>query len=248
MGSRRSAVVLAAIVTGVLAGFAVYQYLDTVQERANQGAKLVDVFVVKRDIVKGTPGEQAVEQGWIQPAQINVKFRPLTALTNVSAIRGKVAVTDIAANQVVVERQFVAADIGLVTSAGRIPEDQVAITLAFDDVRGVAGLIQPGDRVNMLLPLGDAERYLLQNVLVVFVGRTPIPQPGETPPQERSEADLQSGLITFAVSHENAAKIAYANVHFENSIHLTLVPSDNQPREVPAIDEGNLITSPVQIG
>jgi pilus assembly protein CpaB len=248
MGTRRTAVVLAAVATGVLAGLAVYQYLDTVQQRANKGAQLVDVFVVKRDIAKGTPGERAVEEGWIQPAQINVKFRPLTAVRNVSEIRGKLAVTDLAANQVVVERLFVDADVGLVTSAGRIPTQQVAITLSFDDVRSVAGLIQPSDRVNMLLLLGNEERYLLQNVLVLFVGRTPLPQPGEAPPQQRSEADEQSGLITFAVSHENAAKIAYANARFENSIHLTLVPSDNKPQDVPAIHEGNLITSPTQTG
>ena len=248
MGTRRTAVVLAAIAVGILAGMAVYQYLDTVQERANKGARLVKVFVIKRDIAKGTPGERAVQEGRIQSAEINVKFRPLTALTDVSAIRGKLAVTDLAANQVVVERQFVDADVGLVTSAERIPKERAAITLAFDDVTGVAGLIQPGDNVNMLLLLGEEERYLLQNVEVLFVGRTPAPQPGESPPQSRSEADEQSGLITFAVTHENAAKIAYANVRFENGIHLTLVPSDNEPQDVPTINDTNLITSPTQTG
>ena len=36
---------------------------------------------------------------------------------------------------------------GLVTLLARIPDDQVAITISVDQVRGVAGLIVPGDLV-----------------------------------------------------------------------------------------------------
>jgi pilus assembly protein CpaB len=249
MGTRRTTVILAAVVVGIVAGLAVYQYLTTVQERANNDARLVKVFVVKRDIVKGTPGERALEAAWIRSDQINLKFRPVTAVVDINVIRGRVAVTDLAAHQVVVERQFVDPTVGLVTSAGRIPAGQVAITLSFDEVTGVAGLIQPGDKVNMLLLLGPEERYLLQNVNVLFVGKKPAPQPGETQPPNQPAEEMRSGLITFAVSPENAARIAFANARGQGSvIHLTLVPPDNKPVPVPSMNDENLIASPTQTG
>src|SRR5947207_3287992 len=107
MGTRRTSVIAAAVVVGIIAGLAVYQYLTTVQERANRDARLVRVFVVKRDIAKGTSGERALEAGWIRSDQINLKFRPVTAVLDINVIRGKVAVTDLPAHQVVVDRQFV---------------------------------------------------------------------------------------------------------------------------------------------
>ena len=55
-----------------IAAVAVYSYLTTVQDRANKDAKLVKVFVVKKDITKGLPGEQALDQGFIKPDKINV--------------------------------------------------------------------------------------------------------------------------------------------------------------------------------
>ena len=244
MGTRRTTVILAAVIMGIIAGLAVYQYLTTVQERANKDARLVKVFVVKRDVVKGTPGERALQAGWIRSDQINLKFRPVTAVLDINIIRGRVA-----AHQVVVDHQFVDPTVGLVTSAGRIPAGRVAITLSFDEVAGVAGLIQPGDKVNMLMLLGAQERYLLQNVNVLFVGKRPAPQPGESQPVNQPVEETRSGLITFAVSPENAARIAFANARAEQkAIHLTLVPPDNEPAPVPSINDADLIASPTQTG
>jgi hypothetical protein len=97
MGTRRSSVIVAAVVVGIIAGLAVYRYLTTVQERANKEARLVKVFVVSRDIVKGTSGTGALKAGWIRSDQINAKFRPVTAVLDINTIRDRVAVTDLAA-------------------------------------------------------------------------------------------------------------------------------------------------------
>ena len=81
MAARRTVILIAAVVVAAIAAVAVYSYLTTVQDRANKDAKLVKVFVVKKDIAKGLPGEQALDQGYIKPDKINVKFRATTALT-----------------------------------------------------------------------------------------------------------------------------------------------------------------------
>jgi pilus assembly protein CpaB len=243
MNSRRPLILLAAVVVAAIAGVATFSYLNTVQDRANRGARLVKVFVVKRDVPKGTPGEKALDDGMIKPDRINVRFRATTALTDVNVIRGKVAVFQLAANQVVVEGQFVDPRVAIVSAAQRIPADKVAITLQVDPVRGVANLIQPGDTVNMLIRTADgAERYLFQDVHVLFVGTQPAPAPGESPPTTVPGSTGGTALITVAASPEAAARIAFAiSRDGDNAVHLTLNPPDYEARPVEPIDDGNLI-------
>lgn len=246
MAARRTVILIAAVVVAAIAAVAVYSYLTTVQDRANKDAKLVKVFVVKKDITKGLPGEQALEEGFIKPDQINVKFRAATALTDVNVIRGRVALTNLAANQVVVDGQFVDPRVATVSSAQRIPTGNVAITIQVDQVRGVANLVQPGDKVNMLVSIHTGtEEYLYQNVPVLFVGSQAAPQPGETTATTTPDTATNqgSGLITVAVSPIAAQRIAFVASGGESgsSIYLTLVPPDYRPAEMGPIDTNNVI-------
>ena len=245
MAARRTVILIAAVVVAAIAAVAVYSYLTTVQDRANKDAKLVKVFVVKKDITKGLPGEQALDQGFIKPDKINVKFRAATALTDVNVIRGRVALTNLAANQVVVDGQFVDPKVATVSSAQRIPTGNVAITIQVDQVRGVANLVQPGDKVNMLVSVHSGkEEYLFQNVNVLFVGSQAAPQPGETTATTTPATPTQgSGLITVAVPPAAAQRIAFVTAAGDagSSIYLTLVPPDNIPTPLPPIDTNNVI-------
>jgi len=247
VAARRTVILIAAVVVAAVAAVAVYSYLTTVQDRANKDAKLVKVFVVKKDITKGLPGEQALDQGYIKPDKINVKFRATTALTDPNVIRGKVALTNLAANQVVVDGQFVDPKVATVSSAQRIPTGNVAITIQVDQVHGVANLVQPGDKVNMLVQVhAGQEEYLYQNVPVLFVGSQAAPQPGETTATTQPGAPVQgSGLITLAVRPEAAQRIAFVeSTNNSNAgIYLTLVPPDNAPKAIPPIDLGSVIDS-----
>ena len=255
MAARRTVILIAAVVVAAIAAVAVYSYLTTVQDRANKDAKLVKVFVVKKDITKGLPGEQALDQGFIKPDKINVKFRAATALTDVNVIRGRVALTNLAANQVVVDGQFVDPKVATVSSAQRIPTGNVAITIQVDQVRGVANLVQPGDKVNMLVAIHDGrEEYLYQNVPVLFVGSQAAPQPGETTATTTPDAATNqgSGLITVAVPPAAAQRIAFVSSGGESgsSIYLTLVPPDNVPlqrAQIPPISLDNVIPEDNQL-
>ena len=158
MGNKRTVIIIAALVVALIAGVATYSYLDTTQERANKDARLVEVYKVKKDIPKGFSGDQAIAEGYIDKDEIPEKFRPLTSVVDVNTIKGKVSLTALSANQVVVEGQFVDPRIEQVTFSERIPPGQVAITLSYDAVRAVAGL-----------PLGDtrttAARVEMRNIL-----------------------------------------------------------------------------------
>ena len=252
MGSRRTVILIAAIVIAAIAAVAIYSYLNTVQDRAYHNAKLVDVYRVDKDAKKGLPGEQAIDGGFVKKGQagdqaihqdyvksgdIPQKYRPTTALTDINAIRGNVALNNLSTGQIVVDGMFVEPRVAQVSFAQRIPAGQVAVSIQVDQVHGVANLIVPGDKVNILATAPDGERFLFQNVNVLAVGTTPAPQPGET---TATTAPAGSGLITFAVPPVAAAKISVAN-----GIYLTLVPPDNQPVAVPPVTPGNLFTGPL---
>ena len=229
--------VLAAAVLAAVAAVATFAYVRGIESRAFDDAELVEVFVASADIPKGTPGEAALAGG-IKASRIPAKFRPGTALTSLDAIRGKVALSGVSANTVIVDGLFVDPRTAQVTFSQRIPAGNVAITVSVDQVRGVAGLLVPGDKVNILVADGGSQRVLYQNVPIIAIGTTAAPQPGET----QQVANPGSGLITFAVPPESASRIAFAATQ-GGGLYLTLVPQDNQSVDIPPINAGNLFTT-----
>jgi pilus assembly protein CpaB len=232
VNAKRTLIVAAAVVVAAIAAFANYAYLNSVQDRAYKDAERVRVFVVSQDIAKGLPGEQALNEERIRSDEIPREFRPATAITDTATIRGKVALSSLSVGQVVVDGMFVDPKVAQVSFSQRIPAGQVAVTVSVGSVEGVAGLLVPGDKVNLLVtdPAG-ARRYLYQNVNILAIGTSAAPEAGET----QAVLNPGSNLITFAVPPLAAARVVAAG-----SLYLTLVPPDNQPVPVPPVNPGNL--------
>lgn len=234
MGNKRTLIAVGALVAALLAAFANYTYLNSVQDRAYKDAERLKVFVVSKDIVKGLPGEQALQEEFVKADEIPREFRPATALTDVNTIRGKVALSNLSGGQVVVEGMFVDPKVAQVTFSQRIPAGKVAVTVSVGALEGVGGLLVPGDKVNILvIDAAASRRALFQNVDVLAIGTTAAPQAGET----AAAVNPGSNVITFAVPPLAASKILAAG-----SLYLTLVPPDNQPVEIPPVNPGNLFT------
>ena len=243
MARRRIVIIAVAAIAGLLAASAAYAYLQGADARAYNGAQLVQVFKVAKDIPKGMGGDEAVAREFIKADKVPTEFRPGSALTDLSALKGKVSLTNLTANQVVVDGQFVDPRVAQVTAAQRIPAGNVAITVEVDQIRGVANLLVPGDKVNILVKTDGAERALLQNVPVLFIGSTAAPEAGDT----GQIVNPGSDLITFAVPAAEANRIAYASQE-PGGLYLTLVPPDNQPVDLPAVNGGNLFNGPLTPG
>jgi hypothetical protein len=153
---------IAAVVVGALSAFLVFNYVNSADDRAQGNAKRVDVYVVKKDIPRGLSGREAEQQGFIKSAKITSEFKPATAINDISVIQNKVAVAPLATGQVLVDGMFADPIESQITFSGRVPDSCivdaagkttpcVAITMSFDQVQGVAGLIVPGDFVNILI-------------------------------------------------------------------------------------------------
>jgi pilus assembly protein CpaB len=229
-------ILIVAVAVAAVAAVVTYGWLNGVQDRAYDDAKLVRVFKVTKDIEKGTDGAQAIQSEAIKSDRAPQEFRPANALTDVNVIRGRVALTKLSAGQILVDGMFVDPRVAQVTASQRIPPGQVAVTISVDQVRGVAGLLVPGDLVDVMVPNGPAIQMLFQNVKILFIGTTAAPEAGET----QAVAPATSNLITFAVPPVAAQKLVQAANG--GGIYLALVPPDNQPAPVPPVNPGNLFT------
>ncbi|MBA2608901.1 MAG: Flp pilus assembly protein CpaB [Actinobacteria bacterium] len=237
MSSRRTLIICVAVVAGLFSAVSASAFLSGSDQRAYKGATLVKVFKVSKDVAKGYSGDDAISGEFVKSDEMPQEFRPATAVTDINTLRGKVAVTALSANQVVVDGMFVDPKVAQVTAAQRIPAGQVAVTVSVDQVKGVAGLLVPGDRVNIMVNVEGAQQTMYQNVQILFIGSTAAPEAGDT----QAVANPGSGLLTFAVPQEAAAKIALAAAQ-PSGLYLTLVPPDYKPTEIPGATTGNLLS------
>jgi Flp pilus assembly protein CpaB len=257
VSSRRTLILIAAVVIGAIAAYSLFTYVGGIEDEANDNAERVKIFKIVQDIPKGTFGDEAFAQGLIEEDVIATEYRPATAISDPSAIDGLVAISDLPANQVVVSNQFVSQAESLSTFSSLLKNNEVAISVSIDQVRGVAGLLVPGDFVNMMVTAGGVAitegaadpataagagvysqpaRYLFQKVQILAIGQTRKLEPGETAvtnPDGTPVTSTTSGMLTFALPATAAQQIASVSA---GSFYLTLVPKDYQPTPLPPLD------------
>src|SRR3954453_5643824 len=130
MGSKRSMILVVALLIGGIAAFALYNYVNGVEDKALQGTEQVTVYWVQAPISANTQGEQVIGSKMIVTKQVPANLRPPTAITDLSTIKGKVAKTDLAIGQIVVPGMFVDQSQAASTWTERLPVDRVAIQVS----------------------------------------------------------------------------------------------------------------------
>lgn len=239
VSQRRTLILVAAIVIGMVAAFLVYNYVDGVEQDAAGDNKLVTVYMAKTTIKKGTDASTA--GAVIVASNIPQKFKPENAITDQADISGQVAVTDLPTNQIIVRDQWVDASdpAARQTISAKLRkingEDMTAISISVDAVRGVAGFINPGDYVNVMVSEEVPEatgglftkfaHYLFLKSEVLAVGGQTTVSPGATE-EEAKDGAVNSGLITLIVPTRAAQYIASVP---EGNFYLTLVADDYVP-------------------
>lgn len=183
MNSRKPLVLIGAAVIAVIAVVILYMWANGQQDRANKNAEMVNVWVVHKTVPKGTYGQQT--GGLIVKDQIPRKYYPSTAIKDLTTINNKVATSNLPVNSIVVDGMFASPSTQVVSLSTQLKPihdtDQVAVTVNVDNVQGVAGLIVPGDFVNIMVtnlssqPLGQGGDTGGGAANTQMCGDTPIP-------------------------------------------------------------------------
>jgi Flp pilus assembly protein CpaB len=243
--------VVVAIVLAVAASAATYAELHSAQQRADKNARLTSVYVVNAIVPRNESAAAAYLQGLIKPTRLPLELVPAGAVTNLAQIRTQEAEFNLPPGQVVVSAMFVPPQGNSSLAAQTVPKSDVAVTVSVNQTQGVAGLIEPGDKVDIIVNIdSDLETYLYQFVPVLGVNTTLVPLPRTATVAAQTKAATEAtDLITFAVPRQAAARIALANSGgggVSGGLYLALVGASDAAVAATTISGTDLI--PINIG
>ncbi|MCC6873465.1 MAG: Flp pilus assembly protein CpaB [Sandaracinaceae bacterium] len=199
----------------VVAGIALFYVYAAAYISEATGGPRVQVVAAGQDIPFGRP----VELSWLTAKEIPINYaeerhirlselRSLVGVPLAQSVRGGEAIlrTDLSTLS---DRQR--------TLSGDVPPGKRALAIAAQPESSFAGLLRPGDRVDVLLTVGDVRQrgssqavVVAQNLLVLAVGRHVtwnVERAGSPSEQQRTEWTTQ---ISLEVGLEDAGRITLA--------------------------------------
>ena len=176
-----------------MAAYALLAYVGGIEDEANDNAERVEIFKIVQDIPKGTFGDEAFAQGFIEEDVIAKEYRPATAITEV-ADRGprgdlRPAGQPGRGEQPVRVRRRSPSP----TFSSLLKNNEVAITVSVDQVAAWPGLLVPGDFVDMVVVEACAARAAPGGSTRVFKTRHPLPVPEGADPRRGPDPKLEPG-------------------------------------------------------
>ncbi len=210
------AITVAALVLASIAAFMVYNYLSTKQketETAKMGVQ--QIVVAAEDIPFGTR---------IQPTQVKMSGWPKEGIpagsfTDAKAAESRIAITEIKAGSPIIETSLAPATSTSGVLSFIIPEGHRAVTVAVNEVVGVAGFILPNSTVDVVATVNAPYRtgadsrvskIILQNIKVLAVGQIL---------EQKDGKPVSVPTVTLDVLPADAEKLAIAS---ENKVQLIL--------------------------
>jgi pilus assembly protein CpaB len=243
--------ILIAVVLALVATAAMVVYVNGADRRAQIDLEPRRVLVAAQTIPAGTSGEDAQNRKLITVVELPRKSVVSGAVTSLTQLEQQYAAVDIVKGEQLLLQRWVGAE----DVAGRrllqIPENHQAVSLGLDITKQVAGFITPGDKVGLVFSFKkeegngestDRTNFLLQNVQVLAVGETALPngssQSGGRVNQGKGSQNLTA--VTLAINKKDVERVVFAAEN--GSIYLTLMPPNAVPQEgTRGVDGANVI-------
>ena len=205
LGTRSGTLALAAGIA-VLAAVVLIAFLGEYRDNVKGGTAPASALVAGSVIPKGTSGDVVIGDQLFKPTTVPTDELKDGAITDTSALAGRVAVRDIYPGQQITAADFAAKGDPI---RGKLTGDQRAVSLPVDTAHGMIGTIRSGDRVDIYGAFNAAGgrngagrpvvKTLLQNVLVLAT------------PKEAGDIDQgKLGDVMVRVDDREAAALAYA--------------------------------------
>lgn len=149
MSSRRTLILIGALVTGAIAALLIFQYVGGIEEKAQGNAQLVSVVIATADIKKGENATDLIARGALSVGERRRVDLPANNLTRVDELKSQVSQIDISPGTVITSAMF-KSDVAITdTISTALNPGMVAVTVSVDQVRSVAQMLSPGDYVNI---------------------------------------------------------------------------------------------------
>jgi pilus assembly protein CpaB len=197
---RRAIVLLVALILAGLAAWAVWNYLQGIEDEIEAGQQQVTVFRAVETIAEGTEGAIIVSDfasggPLIEEGTEEQEDLPAGAITSTEELNqvlaNTVAAGPISANSVLTTSQWTEVTVDVTPLAEKIPSGKQAIAISTDNVRGVNGFVEPGDRVNLIVTLDIAFELLPPGFEGISV------DPGAPPAEGEQATEGASAVVTY---------------------------------------------------
>ncbi|MBP2653678.1 MAG: Flp pilus assembly protein CpaB [Firmicutes bacterium] len=210
---------IATVLSLVVAGL-VYNYLNDVQQTAKVEGGVV---VAKADIAPNT----RITAEMVELVKVDSNSLQAGAKTDIASVVGVYAKQPIGA-QAQITDQMISGDPRNAGFAGIIPQDKRAISIPVDDVTGVAGLLKPGDYVDIIVTVdqesGPLATMSMQNVLVLATNKNVEQASGQGEDKGAAVKNAEKlSTVTVALTPNDATSLALAQVK-GSSVRLALRP------------------------
>lgn len=188
----------------------VYNYLrDTAGHPKNEAGQ--SVVVATQDISPRT----IITPDMVKTVQVPPDLVAPGAFPDVNSVVGLMPRVHIMAGEQIVERRLVIKG-KTMGFTGEIPSDKRAVTIAVNEISGVAGFVRPGDYVDLIATFdkdkaGDnLGSIILQNVLILAVNQNDEEEEAAAGAKDNNKNSGQPGSVTVAVNPTEAARLALA--------------------------------------
>lgn len=149
MSSRRTLILVGALVAGAVAALLIFQYVGGIEEKAQGDAQVVSVVIAKAPIEKGASADDLINTQAVDIGERRQSELPANAVMRPEEIKGQLAQLKIEPGTVITSTMF-QSDGTLTNSVSPVLKPgMVAVTKTADQVHAVAGLITQGDYVNL---------------------------------------------------------------------------------------------------
>jgi pilus assembly protein CpaB len=207
--NRSKVLLVAALAMGGLSAFGVKRFIERQMEEVEARGKgrMVSVIVPKEDLPKGalltekTVATREVPADWahsnaITPQQFDRVENQKLAYP---AVHGEMILWSMLEGQ------------RAPSFSARLPAGRRAITVPVDEVNSISGMLQPGDRIDLMVSARKDNRAfmfpLLQNVVVLATGSQAVPA-GETGGKDSGRRTYTT--ITLDASPQDAQRVLAA--------------------------------------
>lgn len=214
---RRAIVLLVALILAGLAAWAVWNFLQNVEDEALADQELTEVFIAGGGgISEGTQGsilvsaydsEAQCQDPEIDLGEVTCQIKidrdqvgdvPVDAITTEEQLRnilnGRVAAGPISAGSILTAVQWTEVTVDVVPLSDQIPSGKQALTVSTGNVQGVNGFVEAGDHINMIITL-DIEFDLLNLDSPLL-----LPDEPEIDPETGEPVEGEADLFTVTIS------------------------------------------------
>lgn len=235
MRSRINIILIVAVLFGLAAAYGTYQYLRHMENTYRASGNFVKVAVAKVKI----PARQPIGDQMLEFKEIPSNYVEPSVIVKKEDVVGKIARSDIYPGEQILKDKVANPKDSGEGLAMLVEPGRRAITVAVNDVTGVAGLLKPGDRVDILGTVSATQdttitSLIVQNIKVLAVNRNMSAGTGI------DEKLPQNSTLTLSVDPWEAQHLTLACE--KGSIRVLLrTPSDQVRVNVPSANMNHLV-------